>query len=132
MLKRGILPVPSERSATGRWYVMLPPKQLGKIALYTRAAPGPRQIASLNDQIAVLSEWAATRQRHVFTVVREIADPLKDPMPRLERLLADYQITEILIDNPAIIGVYQFSLLVAALAPQGRVITPVHMGKVAE
>ena len=43
MLQRGILPVPSERSPTGRWYVLLPAKPTGRIALYTRATPGPHQ-----------------------------------------------------------------------------------------
>ena len=129
MLKRGILPVPSERSPTGRWYVLVPLRQIGRTAIYARAAPSPRQIDIINNQIAALSEWTAIRHRSVFTVVREIADPFISPMPRLERLLADRQITEIVVDNPAIIGINRFQLLVAALAPQGRIVTAVHAGK---
>ncbi len=122
MLQRGILPVPTEQSPTGRWYVLLPPERLGKTVIYTRATPGPGQIESINRQVAALSEWAADRHRTVFTVVREIADPARHRLSRLERLLADPEITEILIDNPAVVGSGRLSLLTAALAPQGRAI----------
>ncbi len=125
MLKRGILPVPSERSPTGRWYVLLN-RSGARTALYTRAVQGTQQIEIINAQVAVLSEWATRCQRSVFTVTREIADPFVDPMPRLERLLADRQITEIVIDTPSIVGVAQLLLIKAALASQGRTITAVN------
>ena len=125
MLKRGILPVPSERSPTGRWYVLLHRANM-RTAIYTRATQGPHQIEIINSQVASLSEWATTCQRTVFTVAREIADPATDPMPRLERLLADRQITEIVIDTPSIIGICQLQLLKASLASQGRTITAVN------
>jgi len=125
MLKRGVLPVPSERSPTGRWYVLLPnQKEVGKTVIYARANPEYQQVESINRQVAGLAEWAAITNRTVFTVVREIADPRHGPMPRLERLLIDTQITEILIESPSIVGICQYSLLVAALTPQGRRITP--------
>lgn len=120
MLKRGILPVPSERSPTGRWYVLLPEEKAGKTVIYTRAILESRQAESINRQVAALAEWAALYQRNVFTVVKEIADPRYGPMPRLEKLLLDTQVMEILIESPNILGICQFQLLVAALAPQGR------------
>ena len=125
MLKRGILPVPSERSPTGRWYVLLPPKRSGRTAIYARATPGPNQIESINSQLTELTEWAASHRRTVFTVVREVADPFLDSLPRLRALLADPQITEIAVHDPAVVGVFHFQLLVAALAPQGRTLTVV-------
>ena len=42
---------------------------------------------------------------------------------RLELLLANEQITEIVVENPAVLGESQYQLLVAALAPQGRMVT---------
>ena len=125
MLKRDILPVPSECSPTGRWYVLLN-RSGPRMALYTRSVQGPDQVDIINAQIAVLSEWATQCQRPVFTVTREIADPFVDPMPRLERLLADRQITEIAIDTPSIVGVAQLSLIKSALAPQGRTVTAIN------
>ena len=129
MLRNGILPVPSERSPTGRWYVLVPQRRLGLSAIYARSAPGPHRIDAINSQLADLSEWAATRHRSIFTVVREIADPLTDSMPRLERLLADEKITEIIIHNPDVLGLGRLPLLVAALAAQGRIITTLRSAK---
>lgn len=120
MLKRGILPVPTERSPTGRWYVLIQSSRAGKTVIYSRADPKSYQIEVINRQVAALAEWAALSRRSVFTVVREIADPRIGPMPRLEKLLTDRQVTEILIERPAVLGVCQYQLLVAALAPQGR------------
>ena len=123
MLKRGILPVPSERSPTGRWYVLVAARKGDRVALYACAKPGPTQVNVINDQVASLSEWMAQRQLSVFTVVREIVDPRTGQMPRLERLLSDRQITQIVIDRPETIGIRQFRLLLAALSPQERTIT---------
>lgn len=125
MLKRGILPVPTERSPTGRWYILLPANKAGKIVIYSRADPKSQQIEIINRQVASLAEWASLSGRSVFTVVKEMADPRTGPMPRLEKLLADLQVTEILIEHPSVLGICQYQLLVAALAPQGRRITAI-------
>ncbi len=122
MLQRGILPVPIEKSQTGRWYVLVPTVKYGRSAFYTRATPSRYQVESINNQVAELSEWAANANRTVFTIVHEIANPLTDEMPQLVRLLSDIQITEIIIHNPDIVGVGRLPLLTAALAPQGRVV----------
>ena len=125
MLQRGILPVPSEKSPTGRWYVLLPEERHERIAFYTRAKPGPDHTAVINEQIARLSSWASSGNRPVYIVVREVAAPFVNRMPKLARLLADQQISEIVIENPEVLGHGQYELLVAALAPQGRTITAV-------
>ena len=120
MLQRGILPVPSERSPTGRWYVLLPARRPGRIAFYARAAPGPEGARLINEQIVILSEWASTQRQTAFVVVREIADPFVTQMPKLARLLADAQISDIVIASHAVIGEFKYGLLISALAPQGR------------
>lgn len=119
MLKRGILPAPVERSPTGRWYVLLPVKRSGRVAIYSRADPKPNSADIINRQVAALAEWAGANRRIVFDIVRETANPQTGPMPKLERLLADKQISEILIENPSALGT-AYRLLVAALIPQGR------------
>ena len=122
MLKRGILPVPFERSPTGRWYVLLPAKRLGRIAMYARGTPGSNigPAIEINNQIAALSDWVTNRRVNIYTVVREIADPAIGSLPRLELLLADHQITHILVESPNVFGLCAYRLMVAALTPQGR------------
>ncbi len=130
MLKRGLLPVPSDRSPTGRWYVLLPSTRSGRTAFYTRAMPGKSQIAVINRQVAALSRWAAAHERPVHTVVREIADPFTGgALPRLEKLLFDSHVTSIVIHSPAVVGDFAFRLLSAALAPQGRMISALHQSE---
>ena len=127
MLQKGILPVPAEQSPTGRWYVLVPRRpRVGRSVIYARAARSRRQADLLNNQIVAVSEWATEHRRDIFTVVMEIANPVTDALPRLERLLANVQITEIIIHNPRIVGVGRYPLLVAALTPQRRFITAVN------
>ena len=126
MLRRGLLPVPSERSPTGRWYVLIPPDRPGRFAFYTRAAPGPEQALDINRQIESLTQWAALQRRRPFVVVREIGHPFSQPLRKLGNLLADSEISDIVIDTVDVVGSTQFSLLIAALAPQGRSIIAVN------
>lgn len=126
MLRKGILPVPAEQSPTGRWYVLLPPDRLGKTVVYARATPGRAAMDVTNRQVQAVTEWATLRGRPIFAVVTEVADPLVGPMPKLLRLLASAENTEILIHNPDVMGIGRLELIVAALAPQGRTITAVN------
>ena len=123
MLRRGILPVVSERSPTGRWYVHVPADRAGRTVFYARAPSGPRQVARLNRQVESLSKWARHRNRSDFAVVREIANPYTENLPRLEALVADPHVGEIVIDHPWVVGEFQFRLLVAALSSQGRTLS---------
>lgn len=126
MLKKGILPVNAERSPTGRWYVVMPEAQLGRTAIYARSSPSRYQVDSINTQISALSHWAASVNKTIFTVVKEIANPLTDSMPNMQKLLGDIQIAEIVVYNPDVVGIGRLPLLNAALAPQGRLIRPIH------
>ena len=119
MLQRGILPVQSEQSPTGRWYVLV---KEGRSVIYARAKPGPHQVEEINRQVSALAEWAAYREVRVFTVIREIADPPAQPMLRLEKLLEDRLITQILIASPSVVGNCQYRLIMSALYPSGRTI----------
>ena len=120
MLQRGILPVPSERSPTGRWYVLLPQKQTRRIAFYARSSPGPHVAETLNEQVFALAEWADEHGEKAFVVVKEVADPFAAPMPKLVQLLADRHVSDIVVDCQAVVGEFKYALLTAALAPQGR------------
>ena len=115
----------SERSPTGRWYVYVPSNRVGRTVMYVRAAPGPNQIANLNRQVESLSKWAQRKNLSRYTLVREIANPFTDDLPKFEALVADPHVTEFVIDHPGVVGEFQFRLLVAALASQGRTLSVV-------
>lgn len=122
MLRKGILPVTSEQSPTGRWYVLVPEWRFGRTAIYARASPSRYQVEIINRQIATLSDWASEANKSIFTVVKEVANPLIDPLPNLQRLLLDIHVTEIAVTNPDIVGLGRLSLLNAVLSPQNRMI----------
>ena len=127
MLQRGILPVPTERSPTGRWYVLVPDQRRpGRVVLYARASPGTDSSHHLNEQLYTLVEWANANHRLIHTTITEMADPYVSALPKLARLLADQRVSDIVIESPAVIGQSKFDLLAAALAPQGRSIRPVN------
>lgn len=125
MLQKGILPVNAEKSPTGRWYVLVPEWRFGRTAIYARASRSRYQVEVINQQISSLSDWAGNANKTIFTVVKEIANPLIDPLPNLQRLLADVQITEIVVENPDVVGLGRLPLLNAALAPQNRLVRAV-------
>ena len=126
MLRRGILPVPTEQSPTGRWYVLVPDrKRSGRVVFYARASPGTDAAYRLNEQIFVLVEWANANRERIYATVSEIADPYVSPLPKLARLLADQRVGEIVVESPAVVGESKYHLLAAALAPQRRSIVTV-------
>ena len=123
MLKRGILPVPAEQSPTGRWFVLVPQQErhpAGRLAFYARVAPGTGAGALLNRQIEALAVWASSQRRTAFVVVREVANPFTDSMRKLQQLLVDTRIRDIVIESVDVLGQTRYELLVAALAGQDR------------
>lgn len=120
MLRRGLLPVPAERSPTGRWYVLVSTPRAGRLSFYVRAGPGRDAAVEINRQIRVLVDWSGPRRLKPFVVVREIADPLTTPLRRLAGLLSDREITTIVVERAWVIGDETLGLLTAALAPQAR------------
>ena len=120
MLRKGLLPVPAERSPTGRWYVLVPAPRVGRMAFYVRASPGREAAVEINRQLRVLAAWAGPRRLEPFIVVREIADPLATPLRRLAGLLSDREITTIVVERARVVGDETLSLLTATLASQAR------------
>ncbi len=120
MLQAGTLPVPAERTPTGRWFVLVTDES--RVAVYARSGDEPDDPQSLDSQISSLVRWASYRNMPIYTVIREIGDPERDSLPMLAKLLGDRRITQILIETPKIVGTASFALLNAALAPHGRAI----------
>ena len=121
MLRKGILPVASERSPTGRWYVFVPDTtRRGRYVVYARAAAAPDAAETINNQLFSALRWAQEHQYPVFASVSEVADPYVSPGPKLVGLLADSSVSGIVIDHPQVVGLARLRLLSAALAPHGR------------
>ena len=64
----------------------------------------PHQAQDINNQIAILSEWASSQRQPVFTVVKEFADPFLDAMPKLAKLLSDRQVGHIVVESLDVIA----------------------------
>lgn len=123
MVKKGILPVPAEMSPTGRWYVNVPhPHEHGIMAMYIQTMRGEGQQMAINAQIERLSRWAAHQRRHIAVTVKEVVNPATLQRPKLGKLLADRQISDIAIDNVDVIGRSTYPLLAAALHAENRAI----------
>ena len=121
MLQAGTLPVPAERTPTGRWFVLVATES--RVAVYARASDEPDDPHKpLDSQISSLVRWASYRNMPIYTVIREVGDPEREPLPLLAKLLGDGNITQILIETPEVVGTASFALLNAALAPHGRAI----------
>ena len=130
MLRRGILPAPTERSPTGRWYVYVPTTTgKGIAALYAYAERGKSQSRIINEQMEELTVWAGENRVFDFTSVREIGNPRTSHRPKLARLLADPHVSEIVVTDSAVIGSARFALLAAALTPQRRAIVTVDQAR---
>ena len=120
MIKRGVMPAATERSPTGRWYVLMPLPRSGKVAFYVRASPGREAAVELNRQLATLVEWARPRRLDPDLIVREVADPLIAPLRNLGSLLADRDVGTIIIERMHVFGPAVFAALGAVLGSQGR------------
>ena len=130
MLKRGILPAPTERSPTGRWYVYVPATTgSGTVALYAYAERGSAQSRIINEQMEALTVWAGENRVHDFSAVREIGNPRTAHRPKLARLLASPHISEIVVTDAAVVGTARIALLAAALTPQRRAIVTVDQAR---
>ena len=117
MLQAGTLPVPAERTPTGRWFVVVNTES--RAAVYARG-DSEADADEINEQIASVVGWASSRNLPIYTVIREIADPEQGPLPLLARLLDDQRYTQVLVATPEVVGRRAFELLNAALRRHGR------------
>ena len=130
MIKNGILPVPCERSPTGRWYVWVTdPNHHNLLASYIQTLRGEGQHTSINAQTQRIAYWAREQRRHIAMTVREVVDPNTLQRPKLAQMLADARVSDIVVDNVDVIGRTMYPLLTAALHGQNRAIIIANTGK---
>jgi putative resolvase len=78
------------------------------------------QHADLDRQVSRVVGWAGERQLRVDKVVTEVGSGLNGRRPKLARLLADPQVTTIVVEHRDRLGRFGVAQLQAALAAQDR------------
>ncbi|WP_371784450.1 IS607 family transposase [Streptosporangium subroseum] len=121
--RQGTLPVPAERVGPRTILVNLDakttPQTVGGLGLYARVS-SPDQKADLERQVARLSQWAATAAHRVVRVESEIGSGMNGARSKAQRLLADPNVTTVVVEHKDRLGRMNVELIEAALAAHGR------------
>jgi putative resolvase len=122
------LPVPAYQSPSGSIIVELPDSPPGRVVIYARVSSHDQPL-DLDRQIARVVRWAAQEGLQVAEVVAEVGAGLNGKRAKLRRLLADPQVTAIVVEHRDRLARFGVEYLAAALAAQGRRIVVVEEGE---
>ncbi|MFD0507661.1 IS607 family transposase [Streptomyces chiangmaiensis] len=121
--REGTLPVPAQRVGPRTILVNIEantaPDAVGGLGLYARVSSHD-QTADLERQVARLTRWAATTRRPVVRVESEIASGMNGARSKARRLLADPQVTCVVVEHKDRLGRMNIELIEAALSASGR------------
>ncbi len=125
---RGVLPVPARQLPTGTILVDIAPQApLDGVALYARVSSW-EQKADLDRQLGRLRAWATVHGLRVLRSEAEVGSGLTGRRRRLMRLLADPQISAIVVEHRDRLARFGVEYLEAALSTQGRRLLVVEAG----
>ena len=128
--KEGKLPVPAYQTPTGTILVEVgEEKEEGKTAIYARVSSADQR-ADLGRQVARLLEFANSKRLAVAKTVTEIGSGLNGHRRKLMQLLADPEITVIIVEHRDRLARFGFEHIEAALQAQGRRILVMEPGEV--
>jgi putative resolvase len=117
-VREGRMPVPVTRTPSGTILVQ-PLGTTGETAAIYARVPSAKYQAELQRQVARLSVWAAKEGLHVVKVETEVASAGRS-RARLRRLLADPDITVVVVETPDRVSPLAAELVEAALSAAGR------------
>lgn len=121
--REGTLPVPAQRVGPRTILVNVEahssPSVTGGVGLYARVSSHDEQ-RELERQAARLSQWAAKAGHRVVRIESEIASGVNGSRTKARRLLADPDVTTVVIENKGRLGRMNVELVEAALAASGR------------
>ena len=120
--KQGTLPVPARQLASGTILVEVlvsPLGRAGRTAVYARVSAHDQR-ADLDRQVGRVMAWASLQHLAVDQVVCEVGSGLNGRRPRLARLLADAQVTTIVVEHRDRLARFGVEQLQAALSAHGR------------
>jgi putative resolvase len=126
--KAGKLPVPAYQTPSGLIMVELPEVRPGRAVIYARVSSHDHRL-DLERQIARVARWAAQEGLQIAEVVAEVGAGLSGKRAKLRRLLADPQVTTIVVEHRDRLARFGVDYLAAALAAQGRRIVVVEEGE---
>ena len=120
--KRGTLPVPARQLASGTILVEAPASPVGtagRTVVYARVSAHDQR-GDLDRQVSRVMAWASEQRLGVQEVVREVGSGLNGRRPKLARLLADPQVTTIVVEHRDRLARFGVEQLQAALSAHGR------------
>jgi len=131
--REGVLPVPAERVGPRTILVNIEanssPSVTGGVGLYARVSSHDQK-DDLARQTARLSEWAAKAGHRVVRIESEIASGMNGSRTKARRLLADPDVTTVVVERKDRLGRMNVELVEAALAATGRRLVVLDEGEV--
>jgi putative resolvase len=134
--RNGTLPVPARRVGPRTILVNVEantarPEAIGGLGLYARVSSHDQK-ADLERQVVRLSQWAAKAGHRVVRVESEIASGMNGARFKAKRLLADPDVTCVVVEHKDRLGRMNVELVEAALSAHGRRLVVLDDGEVAD
>jgi putative resolvase len=102
--------------------------RLGRTVVYARVSAHHRR-SDLDRQVSHVVAWASRQQLAVDQVVTEVGSALDGRRPKLARLLADPQVTTIVVEHGDRLGHFGVEQVQAALSAHGRRVLVADVGE---
>ena len=107
-----------EQLPNGRYYVVVPPENDGRLVVYARVSSADQK-EDLDRQVGRVVEWATQQGYQPDEVVKEIGSGLNGNRRRLRRLVADHTVSTIVVEHRERLCRFGFEYVKAALAGRG-------------
>lgn len=131
--REGTLPVPAQRVGPRTILVNVEanssPSVTGGVGLYARVSSRDQK-EDLQRQTARLAQWAAKAGHRVVRVESEIASGMNGSRAKARRLLADPDVTTVVVEHKDRLGRMNVELVEAVLAASGRRLVVLDDGEV--
>ena len=130
--REGTLPVPA-RQVSARMILVEEPvagTELGA-GLYARVSSHDQR-ADLDRQVARLTGWATQAGHRVVRVEAEVGSGMNGSRPKVRRLLADPEVTTVVVEHRDRLGRVNVELAEAALSAAGRRLVVLDPGEVGD
>ena len=129
--REGTLPVPATR-INSRSILVHPDRtvesQTSRFGLYARVSSHDQK-ADLDRQVARLTDWASRSGFPVVRVEREVGSGMNGGRTKVRRLLADSNVTHVVVEHRDRLGRMNTELVEAALSASGRKLVVVDDGE---
>jgi putative resolvase len=117
--KNGQMPVPVVKTDTGRYLVLEPSVEAGRVVAYCRVSSADQK-ADLERQAGRVAAAATARGLVLAEVISEVGSGLNGRRPKLAKLLRDPQVTTIVVEHRDRLARFGVEHLTCALEATGR------------